>query len=127
MLRPAIARSMAVFFGGSTIAGDYVPKPTSFAARSAARSSETSERTPILGTMEALHSLADVRRILGVSRPTVHRLVRRGELPVIKVGSRTLIEPADLRDYLAAKKRRRGQHDDGPAANAPDNPPRSPR
>jgi excisionase family DNA binding protein len=78
-------------------------------------------------SMEALHSLADVRRILGVSRPTVHRLVRRGDLPVIKVGSRTLIEPADLRDYLAAKKRRRGQHDDGPAANAPDNPPRSPR
>jgi excisionase family DNA binding protein len=75
--------------------------------------------TPILGTMNALHSLADVQQILRVSRHTVSRLVRRGDLPVVEIGGRTLIESADLRAFLASRKRRRGQDDDGPVGAGP--------
>jgi excisionase family DNA binding protein len=69
--------------------------------------------------MSRLHSLAEVQHILGVSRPTVSRLIRHGELPVVEIRGRTLIESDDLSDYLASRKRRRGQDDDGPVGAGP--------
>ena len=69
--------------------------------------------------MVKLHSLAEVESILGVSRPTVSRLVRQGDLPVIEIGRRTLIESDDLRGFLTSRKRRRGQDDDGPVGAGP--------
>jgi excisionase family DNA binding protein len=39
--------------------------------------------------------------VLGVSRPTIYRLIARGELPIFKLGSRTLILRTDLENLLA--------------------------
>lgn len=66
--------------------------------------------------IEPLLSTDEARQVLGVSRPTFSRMLKRGDLPVVKVGRRTLIDPDDLRRYIAARKRRRGQNDDDPAA-----------
>ena len=69
--------------------------------------------------VEPLHSIADVQRLLGVSRPTVSRMLRRGDIPVVEVGGRTLIDPSDLRRFVASRKRSRGHQDDGPVAPGP--------
>jgi excisionase family DNA binding protein len=47
-----------------------------------------------LGVLEAAS-------VLGVSRPTIYRLIARGELPIFKLGSRTLILRTDLENLLA--------------------------
>jgi excisionase family DNA binding protein len=60
-----------------------------------------------VGRLEPLLSLADLERILGVSEPTVARLVRRGEIPVVAVGRRRLVEPAAVRRFIAARTRTR--------------------
>jgi excisionase family DNA binding protein len=47
-------------------------------------------------------SLADVSRVLGVSRATVYRLVAAGELPIVRIGDRTLVRPPDLEGFINA-------------------------
>lgn len=37
----------------------------------------------------------------GVSRATVYRLIRSGDLPVVKIGGRTVFRRADLEAFLA--------------------------
>jgi excisionase family DNA binding protein len=68
--------------------------------------------------LEALLSQTEARRLLGISRPTLARLIRGGELPVIKVAGRTLIDPVDLRAFIEERRLRRGlpSNDDDPAA-----------
>jgi excisionase family DNA binding protein len=64
---------------------------------------------PLAQSSEALLSLPEVRRILGVSRATLQRMIRRGDLPVIEVGPQgRRIAPDDLRAFIAARRRRRG-------------------
>lgn len=46
-----------------------------------------------LGIMEAAGAL-------GVSRPTIYRLVARGELQTFKLGSRTLILVSELNTFV---------------------------
>lgn len=53
--------------------------------------------------------------LLGISRPTLARLLRRGELPVVKVAGRTLIDPSDLRSFIEERKVRRLSNDDDQA------------
>jgi len=43
---------------------------------------------------------ADVAELLSVGRKTVYRLVDRGELPAVHVGSAVRVAPADLDAYL---------------------------
>jgi excisionase family DNA binding protein len=49
--------------------------------------------------LEALLTINDVARLLGVSRATVYE-TRAGELVPIRVGQRARFEPSDVRAYL---------------------------
>ena len=55
-------------------------------------------------------SIRDAATALGVGRTTVYRLISEGQLAVIKVGNRTLIEAS----ALAAFMDRGGERDDEP-------------
>lgn len=50
--------------------------------------------------LEQLLTIAEVGRLLGVSRWSVYELMRGGELVAIRVGERARFEPADVRAYL---------------------------
>jgi excisionase family DNA binding protein len=50
--------------------------------------------------IEKLLTIADVARVLGISRASVYRLMRSGELSAIRVGKRARFEPTDVRAYL---------------------------
>ena len=52
----------------------------------------------------ALLTYQDAARRLAVSDRTVWSLVKRGELPVVKIGAAVRIDPADLLAYIAAQK-----------------------
>lgn len=60
-------------------------------------------------TVAKLLSIEEVRDILGVSRQTVLRLVRRGELSPVRIGEgtnrdRRLFEPSDIREFIDSHK-----------------------
>jgi excisionase family DNA binding protein len=46
-------------------------------------------------------SVNEAAQALGISRPTIYRLIGRGELPMFKLGSRTLILRRDLENLLS--------------------------
>ncbi len=48
-------------------------------------------------------SIAAVAAILGVSRPTVYKIVRRGEIPAIRVGDIVRIPETGLEGYLRSQ------------------------
>jgi excisionase family DNA binding protein len=50
--------------------------------------------------LEQLLTIADVGRLLGVSRGSVYALIRSGELVPIRVGERARFDPSDVRTYL---------------------------
>jgi excisionase family DNA binding protein len=50
--------------------------------------------------LERLLTIADVARLLGISRGSVYALIRSGELVPIRVGERARFEAADVRAYL---------------------------
>jgi excisionase family DNA binding protein len=54
--------------------------------------------------LEPLLSVDDVVRLLGVSESGIYRLVRAGDLPRVKVGNRTLFEPAAIRAFIAERR-----------------------
>jgi excisionase family DNA binding protein len=62
-------------------------------------------------SLERLLSIHEVRETLGVSSQTVYRLIRRGELPVIKIAARTLVREGELED-LVRRLERRGAGDE---------------
>lgn len=51
--------------------------------------------------------------MLGISQPTLLRLIAAGELPTIRIRRRRLVDPDDLAAFLAA--RRSPRNDDDPA------------
>lgn len=53
---------------------------------------------------DKLLSADEVRQILGVSRVMISRLIARGHLQAVRIGRRTLIEPAELRRFIAASR-----------------------
>jgi excisionase family DNA binding protein len=59
--------------------------------------------------IEPLLSLDEVTQLLRISESGVYRLVRSGELPRVKVGSRTLFEPSEIRRFIS--RRRDGRND----------------
>jgi excisionase family DNA binding protein len=58
-----------------------------------------------LGTLEPLMSIDEVAVVLAISARGVYRLMGRGELIAVKVGSSTRIEPEQLRRYIAERRR----------------------
>jgi excisionase family DNA binding protein len=50
--------------------------------------------------LEQLLTIADVARLLGISRGSVYALIRSGELVPIRVGERSRFQPVDVRGYL---------------------------
>ena len=54
--------------------------------------------------IEPLCSVEDVSAVLRISESGVYRLIRKGELNCIKVGNRTLIEPDEIRRFIAAQR-----------------------
>src|SRR5439155_7360026 len=55
--------------------------------------------------LEPLLSIEDVAGVLRISERGVYRLLGRGELTSVKVGNRTLIEPEDVRQFIASQRR----------------------
>ena len=55
---------------------------------------------PVTDALSPLLSVNAVATLLGISRPTVYALIRRGHLVPIRVGERLRFEPADVRAYL---------------------------
>jgi excisionase family DNA binding protein len=46
------------------------------------------------------HSVSDAAQRIGISRSSLYLLISRGEIPIAKVGNRTLVLDDDLRAYL---------------------------
>lgn len=56
--------------------------------------------------MEALLDITATREALGgVSQWTVYRLAKSGELPVVKIGDRTLFRPEDIEAFVERRVR----------------------
>lgn len=51
-------------------------------------------------------SIAEAREILGISEPTMSRLLREQKIPSFYIGRRRLIDPADLRAFIDARRNR---------------------
>ena len=45
-------------------------------------------------------SVAEVADVLGISKPTVYKLLRRADFPAFKVGTRTLVSRAKLEEWV---------------------------
>lgn len=46
-------------------------------------------------------SVTEAAQLLGLSRPTIYKLIRQGDFPVMRVGSRTLIHRGKLEDWAS--------------------------
>ena len=49
---------------------------------------------------EASFTISQAQKILGISRPTVMKLIEKKELRAVRVGKQWRIEPRDLRAFL---------------------------
>jgi excisionase family DNA binding protein len=58
--------------------------------------------------MPKLLTLPEVETQLRVSRATVRRLIRRGQLPIVKVGRRTLVTRPALEAFVREREVRVG-------------------
>jgi excisionase family DNA binding protein len=62
---------------------------------------------PTVDDLSPLLSINEVAQLLGISRPSVYALIRRGELMPIRVGERARFEPADVREYIERHREQR--------------------
>ena len=71
---------------------------------------EAPERMPALPESSNYLTITDVSKRLGVSKPTVYRLINNGVLPFVKIGACTRISSVDLetaiKENLTQKYRR---------------------
>ena len=70
--------------------------------------------------IEPLLSLDEVSRLLRISESGIYRLVRSGALPRVKVGNRTLFEPAEIRRFIARGRDEQAQSKGGREMGASD-------
>jgi excisionase family DNA binding protein len=56
------------------------------------------------GDTNRLLLVADVARILGISKAAVYNMRVRGEIPFIKIGSRLRFDPVEIALWIEAKK-----------------------
>jgi excisionase family DNA binding protein len=71
---------------------------------------------PADGPREQRRALLDksgLARTLGISLGTVHRLVGRGALPHVQIGSRVLFDPTDVERFIRRQKRTTAVHRPG--------------
>jgi hypothetical protein len=61
------------------------------------------QRVPLLVDYPAARELLG-----GVSASTLARIVRRGEIPIVKVGDRAFVDRVDLAEFIQRSKTRRG-------------------
>lgn len=73
------------------------------------------ERSPVMPSdptylrSTKLHRVNAAAKMLDVSRPTIYRLVRAGELTLVKIGKRaSAITEDSLREFIAAHSRLEG-------------------
>ncbi len=57
---------------------------------------------PVRGVAPILLSINDTVRAIGLSRPTIYKLIRRGDLRAVKCGGRTMIPMEAVRGCVAA-------------------------
>lgn len=55
-------------------------------------------------TLPHLLTIAEVAELEGVSQKTIHRRIRKGELPIIRDGVLIRIEPADYEAWRRARR-----------------------
>jgi excisionase family DNA binding protein len=60
---------------------------------------------------ESLLSLKEGWELLGISRSLFYKLLSRGEIPVVRIGHRTLVRPEALRAFVAAREIPFNEHD----------------
>jgi excisionase family DNA binding protein len=51
-------------------------------------------------TEKLAYTIAEVVAVSGLGRTTIYELIKRGELPRVKIGSRTVIRRSDLEALL---------------------------
>jgi excisionase family DNA binding protein len=61
--------------------------------------------------MERLLSVREARDVLGISAAMFYKLVSQGELPVVKLGERTLFRPSDIDELVERSVRKPSRHD----------------
>lgn len=54
--------------------------------------------------LEPLMSIDEVAATLRISERGVYRLISSGQLVSLKVGHRTLVEPAEVRSFIASQR-----------------------
>jgi excisionase family DNA binding protein len=64
--------------------------------------------------MKRLLDVTNTRETLGVSVPTLYRLMAQGELPFVKIAGRTLFRPSDVDELVERNVRRRGSTERSP-------------
>jgi excisionase family DNA binding protein len=57
------------------------------------------------GVVRKALSVAMVAETLGISRSMVHKLIRLGELRSVKAGTRTLVTPSDVDEFIEKNSR----------------------
>lgn len=50
-------------------------------------------------------SIDEVALVLHISERSVYRLISRAQLATLKVGHRTLLEPAEVRNFIVSQRR----------------------
>jgi excisionase family DNA binding protein len=51
---------------------------------------------------QLLHSIPETARLLGVGKRSIYRQISEGNLPVVKLGRRTLVAASALRAFIEA-------------------------
>jgi|WetSurMetagenome_2_1015567.scaffolds.fasta_scaffold56742_3 excisionase family DNA binding protein len=59
---------------------------------------------PVTDSVDKLLTVSDLMASLRISRPTLYRLLKSGQLIPVRIGKRTLFDPADIRAFIEASK-----------------------
>jgi excisionase family DNA binding protein len=58
----------------------------------------------VTDSVDKLLTVSDLMASLRISRPTLYRLLKSGQLIPVRIGKRTLFDPADIRAFIEASK-----------------------
>ena len=58
----------------------------------------------VTDNVDKLLTVVDLMASLRISRPTLYRLLKSGQLIPVRIGKRTLFDPADIRAFIEASK-----------------------
>ncbi len=60
---------------------------------------------PVTHGIEKLLTVQDLMDTLRISRPTLYRMLKTGRLKPVRIGKRTLFDPADIRGLIQDAKK----------------------